>query len=222
MRGSSQQGLQHAFHRFMLRATKQERKSALKRLRYCVSQDAQGSVCFKWAEIHCSRWILSSTSGWYSRVTKVGTKRLIHRLVKQTQFCVSFITPWSRNGSFQRAKSFQSLNWSLFRSSTAVINLRWRLKEYCQRNIRQRWNIWEEFSVWRFVAKSTGLKSVKPRISSQFSESRDSSYVSSAMCPECPRKEWRSKSFKLQSTPTGKLPKGRPRTRWRDYISDLA
>jgi len=29
---------------FMLRATKLERKSALKRLRYCVSQDAQGIV----------------------------------------------------------------------------------------------------------------------------------------------------------------------------------
>jgi len=32
---------------FLLRATKQERKSALKRLRHCVSQDAQGSVFCK-------------------------------------------------------------------------------------------------------------------------------------------------------------------------------
>jgi len=31
-----------------------------------------------------------------------------------------------------------------------------------------------------------------------------------------------NKSFGLQSTPTGKRPRGRPRTRWRDYISDLA
>jgi len=29
-------------------------------------------------------------------------------------------------------------------------------------------------------------------------------------------------SFKLQSTPTGKRPKVRPRTGWSDYISDLA
>ena len=32
---------------FLLRATKQERKTALKRLRYCVSQDTQGSVFCK-------------------------------------------------------------------------------------------------------------------------------------------------------------------------------
>jgi len=42
------------------------------------------------------------------------------------------------------------------------------------------------------------------------------------MCPECLGKEWRTKSFGLQSIPTGKQPRGRPRTRWRDYISDLA
>ena len=57
--------------------------------------------------------------------------------------------------------------------------------------------IFAEFSVWHFVTKSTGLKSVKPGTSSHFFESRDSSYVSSAMHPECPGKEWRTKSFKL-------------------------
>jgi len=53
------------------------------------------------------------------------------------------------------------------------------------------------------------------------------------MYPECPRKEWpciqsvpgkkewRPKSFRLQSTPTGKRPKVYPRTRWPYYISDL-
>ena len=102
------------------------------------------------------------------------------------------------------------------------MHLRWRLKEYCQKNKRQRWDIFEEFSVWHFVTKSTGLKSVKPGMSSHVSESRDPSYVSSAMYPECPRKEWRTKSFRLQPTPTGKRPKVRPRTRWRDYISGLA
>ena len=77
-------------------------------------------------------------------------------------------------------------------------------------------------SVWHFVTKSTGLKSVNPGKSSHFSESRNPSYVSWATCPECPRKEWRSKSFKLQSTPTGKLPKGRPWTRRNNCIFDLA
>ena len=58
-----------------------------------------------------------------------------------------------------------------------------------------------------FVTKSTGLKSVKSGMSRHFSESRDSSYVSPAMCPECPGKDWRSKPFRLQSTPTEKRPK---------------
>jgi len=57
-------------------------------------------------------------------------------------------------------------------------------------------------------------------MSSHFFESRGTSYMSSAMCPECLSKEWRSKSFGLQSTPTRKQPRGCPR--WRDYIFDLA
>ena len=107
---------------------------------------AQGSVFCKWAEIHYSRWRRSSTLGWYSRVTKVGTKGLIHGYVKQTQFCVSFTAPWWRNGSFQKTQSLQFLNRSLFRFSPMVINLGWRLKKCCQRNKRQRWDICEEFS----------------------------------------------------------------------------
>jgi len=41
------------------------------------------------------------------------------------------------------------------------------------------------------------------------------------MYREFSRKERRIESFKLQSTPTGKRSRGRPRTRWSDYISDL-
>ena len=101
------------------------------------------------------------------------------------------------------------------------MNLRWRLKEYCQKNKRQRWDIYEEFSVWQ---RAHGLKSVKSGMSSHFSESRDSSYVGSAMYREFSSKERRIESFKIQiqSTPTGKRPRGRPWTRWSDYISDLA
>ena len=95
-------------------------------------------------------------------------------------------------------------------------------KECCQKSKRQRWDICGEFSVWHFVTKCTGLKSVKPAMSSHFPESRDTSYISSAMCPECPRKEWRTKPFGLQSTPTGKRPRVRwCKSRWRDYIYDL-
>jgi len=41
-------------------------------------------------------------------------------------------------------------------------------------------------------------------------------------CPKYPRKEWRTKSIRLHSAPTGKQPKVCLRTKWRDYISDLA
>jgi len=105
MRGSSQQGLQHAFYRFLLRATKQERTSALKRLRYCVFQDAQGSVFCTRAKIHCGRWRRSSSLGWYSRVTKVGTMGLIHELVKLTQFC----TGTDPAGKFRRRGDFSNI-----------------------------------------------------------------------------------------------------------------
>jgi len=151
---------------------------------------------------------------------KSGTERYT-LLLKQTQFCMSFTAPWRRNGSFQRTQSIQFLNWSLFRSSPAVMNFRWRLKEYCRKNKRHRWDICKEFSVWHFATKSTGPKSVKPRMSSHFSKSRDPRYVSSATCPECPRKDWRTKSFGLRSTPTGMRPKLCLRTRWRIYISGL-
>jgi len=53
--------------------------------------------------------------------------------------------------------------------------------------------------VWHFVTKSTGLKSVKPSMSSHFPESIDPRYVNSTMGPKCPRKEWRTKSLRLQS-----------------------
>ena len=72
------------------------------------------------------------------------------------------------------------------------------------------------------MRKSTGLKSAKPGMSSYFFQSRDPSYVSSDMCPKCPRKDRGSKSFGLQSITTGKQTRGRPRTGWRDCISDLA
>jgi len=187
MRVSSQQGLQHAFDRFSAACDQAGTQNSTKKIE--VLCPAQGSVSCKWVKKHCSRLRRSSTLEWYSRLMEVGTNRLIHGLVKQTQFCVSFIARWLRNGRFQRTQSFQFLNLSLFRSSPVVINFRWRLKEYCQKNKRQRRDICEEFLVWHFVTKNTGLKSVKPRMSSHFSESRDPSYVNSAMCPKFPRKQ---------------------------------
>jgi len=214
-----QQGLQLAFDRFSDACDQAGTKISTEKIEVlCLLRHPR--QCF--LQVSCSWWSRSSTLGWHSRVTEVGTKGLIHGLVKQTQFCVSFIAPWWRNVRFQRTQGFQFLNGFSFRSSPVVMNLRWRLKEYCQKNKRQRWDICEEFSVSHFVKKSTGLKSVKPRMSSYFSESRDPTYISSAMCPTCPSKEWRTMSFRLQSTPTGKRSKLCPRKRWRDYISDFA
>ena len=67
--------------------------------------------------------------------------------------------------------------------------------------------------MWHFVTKSTGLKSVKLRMSNHLFKSIDPTYVNSAMCPKCPKKEWQIKSFRLQSTPPGKRPKVCPRSR---------
>ena len=125
----------------------------------------------------------------------------MHGSVKQTQFCVSFITPWWRNGGFQRRKAFliglcsDPHLWSW--------NLRWWLKEYCQKNKRQRWDICEEFSVWHFMTRSTGLKSIKLGMSSHFFESRDPSNVGSAMCPEFRRKDKRGTTCWLHPRESG-------------------
>ena len=52
----------------------------------------------------------------------------------------------------------------------------------------------EEFTVWHFTTKCAAVKFAKPWISIHFFESRDPSYVGSAICPECPTKDWRDKS----------------------------
>jgi len=38
-------------------------------------------------------------------LTEGGARRLIHGLVKLTQFCLSLIALWSQNGSFQTPQS---------------------------------------------------------------------------------------------------------------------
>ena len=203
---------------FVLRATEQERKSALWRLRHCVSRrpwqcilqvggnTLQQVETFKYLGV-----VFTSDGSWNKRIdTGIGKENATLR-----ESCCSVV-------SFYRPKSFQFSNETLFRSSPVVMNHRWRRKKYCQKNKRQRWDICEEFYVWHFVTKCTALISVKPGIFKPLLRLQRSSYVSSAMCPECPRKAWRTNSFGLQSAPTLERPRVRPRTRWRDYISDLA
>jgi len=120
---------------------------------------------------------------------EVETKILVHGLVKQTQFCVSFIALWSQNRRFKDRKLsvFKSVivpmlmydheSWVTTEKILSIEQWQW-------------WDICEVFSVWHFVTKSTGLISLEPGTLSHFSESREPSYISSVMCPECPRKEW--------------------------------
>ena len=74
-----------------------------------------------------------------------------------------------------------------------------------------RWDFCEEFTVQHFTTKCTSAKIVKPWMSNHFSlESRGPSYVGSAMCPDCPRKDWRGKSCWLhlrESRPGQRLSK---------------
>jgi len=63
-----------------------------------------------------------------------------------------------------------------------------------------------EMGYLRRILGAQVWKSVKPGTSSHFYGSRDPSYVSLAMCSECPRKEWRTTSLGLQSTPAEKRP----------------
>ena len=72
------------------------------------------------------------------------------------------------------------------------MNLGWWLKEYYAKYKRQRWDFWEEFMAWHFAKKCAALKFAEPWMWNHFSfESRDRSYVASAMCPECPTTDWR-------------------------------
>jgi len=60
-------------------------------------------------------------------------------------------------------------------------------------------------------------RDIKPLLRIETSELCWIGYVS-RMSP----KEWRTKSFGLPSTPMGKQPEVCPRTKWRNYISDLS
>jgi len=130
-----QQGLQHAFNRFSAACGQAGTKISTKRLsiglsrppRQCIPQ-VSGNTLQRMETFKYLKVVFMSDGN--------RNKEIDTRLVKQTQFCVSFIT--AKHSVFNR---------SLFRSSPVVMNLRWRLKEYCQKNKQQRWEICEEFSV---------------------------------------------------------------------------
>jgi len=57
--------------------------------------------------------------------------------------------------------------------------------------------------VWHFATKCAAVKFAEPRMSSDFSEMRDHSYVGWVMCPECPTKDWRGMSCWLHPRESG-------------------
>jgi len=123
----SKQDLQHILHRFSAAcdqaetqiSTKQRGNTSPQKTSQCTLQvrgnalqsAARGEVQVPWGGIHDSG------------VTEGRTRRLIDRLVKQTQVCVSFIGLWSQNGRFQTPQSCQFLHRFLFRSSPTTTNL---------------------------------------------------------------------------------------------------
>ena len=154
---------------FLLRATKQERKSALKRPRHYVSWNTQGSAFRKWAFKYIG--VVFTSDGSRNKeidptITKVNAV-----------LCVSFTALWWQSASVQRPQNFPVLNWYLFRSFTCGLES-WVTTEriLSQEQEAEMGYLRRVHGVTlHFVSKCTGLKSVKPGMSSHFSESRDPS-----------------------------------------------
>ena len=201
--GSSQQGLQHAYDRFSDACDRAETKISTKKMevsclsrrpRQCIlevsSNTLQQVETFKYLGV-----VFISDGSQNKRIdTRIGKANAVLRELYHSVATKRKILKTAKVSVFKSV--FVPI---LTCSHESLVNA--KIIAYCQKNKRQRWYICEEFSVWHFVTMSTGQKSVKPRTSSHFSESRDPSYVSSVMCPECPSKEWRTKFFGLQSTP---------------------
>ena len=98
--------------------------------------------------INCSRLRSSRTLGLYSRVAEGGTRRLVHGLLKQMQFWVTFITLWSQNVIRETPQSFQFSNQPLLWSSPIATRLVSLLKECYLKYKRQRWDFCEDFAAW--------------------------------------------------------------------------
>jgi len=111
MLGSSQQGFQEAFDRFYSACGQAGTKISTEKIEVLCLSRRPGQYI-----LQVSGYTLQLVETfkylrvvYFSLVMEIGTKRLIHGLVKQTQFCVSFIAPWLRNGTFQNRKAFSVL-----------------------------------------------------------------------------------------------------------------
>jgi len=121
---SSKQGPQHALDRFSAACDRARMKISTKNTEVlCISTNAR--QCMRQVNVNTLQQVdtFKSLGVVFSSDGRRSAMRLIHGLVKLTQFCVSFIALWPQNGSFQTPQRCQFSNRSLFRSLPMVMNL---------------------------------------------------------------------------------------------------
>jgi len=109
---SSQQSLQHALDRFSAACHRAGMKISTKNTELCRSTNPRQCM------LQVSGTTLQQVEkfmdlGVVAYLTEGGARRLIHGLVKLTQFCLSFIALWSQNGSFQAPQSCLILSFKI-------------------------------------------------------------------------------------------------------------
>jgi len=148
MRGSSQQGLQHAFDRFSAACDQAGTK---------ISTGKIAALCLSRHPRQCNLQVSGNTlqqmetfkdlgvvfTSDESRNKEIETQTIGKANAVLLELYCSVLT----KRKLERPQSFQFINRSLFRSSRVAMNLRWRLEEYYQKNKRQIRDICEEFSV---------------------------------------------------------------------------
>jgi len=201
-----------------------QRKSALKGPRYFVSPEVQGSVCCKQAAIHCNGWRSSSASGWYSGVVEDGTRRLVDGSV---QLCVRFIALVAKlelsanaNPSFFKSVFVPILTGDYESSKDWKNTIPWPSESGSDGFLR-----WVHGVTLRSKVHSCEIR-VKPWILSMGWYSHLSSELRD------PSSHWFGHMSRMSQerltrqlllvTSAGKRSRSRPRTRWSDYISNLA
>jgi len=218
---SSEQRLQHALDRFAAAYDRAGIKVSTKNTRV-LSLSINPRQCVLQASDNTLQQVerLSNLT-WYLRVTEGRTRRLLHGLVKQTQFCVlrALSLCGDKNGSFKHRKAagFKSVfvpiltyghgSWVmtervLFQLQATEMGFLRRVHDVTLRDkvrsceIRKALNVvtllWIERSQLRWFGHVSRMP--QERLARQV----------------------------LLATPTEKRPRGRPRTRWCDYISNLA
>ena len=81
-----------------------------------------------------------------------------------------------------------------------LIFRRWAAEKLAKQNV---FFFCEEHTMWHFATKCAAVKFAEPWMSNHFSESRHPTNIGSATCPECPTKDGRGKSCRLNPRECG-------------------